>query len=206
MTDEIREPSIEKPVIKHMVEGANGQTIFNDYGDPNSKHDPYAHSRDIVYSMKYILMQALNDMIIENNSPNVDDVVGKLGFTNHRLLEGYNSLVDTINSFVGSKRARVDLTIDEAATGNGYAQLEPELKLILESEIGRLFIAMFFFAARSLTPQGGKPLGDIGYNGAFDFIASEVKQALDGVETPYAKGLKEKRDGKEVIGANKQQE
>ena len=197
MSDEIKEPSYEKPIVKYMVEGANGQTIFRDMSDPNSSHDPYAHSRDIVYSMKYILIQVLADVLEENHSPSVDDKIGETGFTNHRILEGYNSLVDTINSFVGSKRSRIDLTIDEAATANGYAQLEPTLKLILEAAIGRLFIAMFFFAARSLTPIGGKPLGDIGYGGAFDFVANEVKQALDGVETPYAKGLKDARKAKE---------
>ena len=101
MPEEIREPSYNKPVISRMVEGANGQTIYNDMQDPNSNRDPYARSRDLVYSMKNMLVQLLNDLLKENMSPTVNDVAGKSGFSNHRLLEGYNSLVDTINSFVG---------------------------------------------------------------------------------------------------------
>lgn len=186
-----------KPVLQYMQEGADGYTIYSDMRDPNSHRDPYAPSRDIVYSMKFVMKQLLDDLLTENNSPTVNDVAGASGFSNHRLLEGYNSLIDTINSFVSKNRPRPDLTIDEAATENGYAQLEPQLKLIMEAALGRLFIAIFFYAARSLTPLGsGVPAGDIGYNKAFDFIAKEVTQALDGVETPYAKRLKDARKKK----------
>ena len=192
------ENSSEKPILQYMQEGADGYTIYNDMRDPNGNRDPYAPSRDIVYSMKFILQQLLNDLLTENNSPTVNDVAGESGFSNHRLLEGYNSLIDTINSFVSKNRPRPDLTVDEAAKENGYAQLEPQLKLIMEAALGRLFIAMFFYAARSLTPLGsGAPAGDIGYNKSFDFIAKEVTQALDGVETPYARKLKNARKEKD---------
>lgn len=190
MSEEIREPAYNKPAIKRMIEGANGETIYNDMRDPNSNHDPYARSRDLVYSLKIMLPQLLRDLMEENMSPTVNDVAGKSGFSNHRLLEGYNSLVDMINSFVGSGRSHVGQTLDQAAVENGYADLEPELKLILEACLGRLYLAAFFFAARSLTPIGGTPMGDIGYNKTFDFIANEVKMALDGVETAYAKKIK----------------
>lgn len=196
MTDEIKEPSYFKPVIHRMVEAANGHTIYNDMRDPNSNRDPYAPSRDLVYSMKMMLKQLWDDLKKENDESD-PEAVGKSGFTTYRLLEGFNSLVDTINSFVGKNRGRVDLTIDECAKNNGYADLEPELKLYLEACLGRLYLAAFFFAARSLTPQGGAPMGDIGYGKAFDFIANEVKQALDGVETPYARKLKDARKEKD---------
>lgn len=191
MPEEIREPSYNKPVISRMVEGANGQTIYNDMQDPNSNRDPYARSRDLVYSMKNMLVQLLNDLLKENMSPTVNDVAGKSGFSNHRLLEGYNSLVDTINSFVGKGKSHVNQTLDDAARENGYADLEPQLKLIMEACLGRLYIAAFFFAARSLTPIGELPMADIGYGKTFDFVANEAKMALDGVETPYARKLKE---------------
>lgn len=192
----IEEPAYQKPVIKKMVEESAGYTVFNDLSDPNSKRDPYAPSRDLVYSMKMMLSQMLNDLLAENEEED-NEKVGKSGFTNYRLLEGFNSLVDTINAFVGKNRGRIDLTIDEAATNNGYAQLEPELRQHIEACLGRLYIAAFFFAARSLTPQGGAPMGDIGYGKAFDFIANEVKQALDGIETPYARRLKDARKEKD---------
>lgn len=193
MSDEIREPSYSKPVIQRMVEGANGYTIYNDMRDPNSNRDPYAPSRDLVYSMKYMLDQLWRDLKQENDEADPEKV-GKSGFTYNRLLEGFNSLVDTINSFVGKYRGKVGLTIDECARDNGYADLEPQLKLYLEACLGRLYLAAFFFAARSLTPQGGAPLGDIGYNKSFDFIAHEVKHALDGIETSYARKLKHGRE------------
>lgn len=193
MSDEIKEPSYNKPVIRRMVEGANGYTIYKDLGDPNSSRDPYAPSRDLVYSMKMMLKQLWEDIKKENDESEPEKV-GKSGFTYNRLLEGFNSLVDTINSFVGKYSGRVDLTIDECAKNNGYADLEPQLKLYLEACLGRLYLAAFFFAARSLTPQGGAPMGDIGYGKTFDFISNEVKQALDGIETPYAKKLKDGRE------------
>lgn len=193
---EIKDPWYEKPAIQRMVEESNGQTIFDDRRDPNRARDPYSPSRDLVYYMKVVLPGVLEDLMGQNMSPTVNDAIGKTGFTNHRLLEGFNSLVDTINGFVGKSSSHVGQTLDEVAEANGYKQLEPELKLILEATLGRYFLAAFFFAAKCLTPVGGDPLGDLGYKGTFDFVSNEVKQALDGVETPYAKGIKDARKEK----------
>lgn len=184
----------QKKAIQRLVEESNGHTIFDDRQDPNRARDPYSPSRDLTYYMKIALPQILDDMLTENMSPTANDIIGKSGFTNHRLLEGFNSLVDSINGFVGKGRDHVGQTLDEVFEENGYAALEPELKLVLEATMGRLFIAAFFFAARCLTPVGGQPLGNIGYGGTFDFMANEVKQAMDGVETPYARKLKSSKN------------
>lgn len=194
--NEIKDPWYEKPCINRMVEESNGHTIFDDRQDPNRARDPYAPSRDLTYYMKLVLPDVLDDLLAENCSPTVNDAIGKSGFTNHRIMEGYNSLIDMINGFVGSGRNHVGETLDEVAEEFGYKQLEPGLKLIIEAMIGRYFIASFFFAAKCLTPMGGQPLGNIGYRGTFDFLSNETKQALDGIETEYARKIKNDREKK----------
>lgn len=190
-----QDPWYEKPCIKRMVEESNGHTIFSDRQDPNAARDPYAPSRDFTYYMKLVLPGIWDDMVKEELSPSIVEVAKKLGVENLRLREGFNSLVDTINGFVGSGRSHIGQTLDEVAEEFGYKQLEPETKTVLEAIIGRYFIASFFFAAKCLTPTGGTPVGNIGYKGTFDFISNEVKQALDGVETKYARKLKDEKEG-----------
>lgn len=188
--NEIVDPWYEKPCIKRMVEESNGHTIFSDRQDPNAARDPYAPSRDFTYYMKLVLPGIWDDMLKESYSPSVTAVAEKLNVGNLRLREGYNSLIDMINGFVGSGRSHIGQTLDEVAEEFGYKQLEPETKVLLESMVGRYFIASFFFAAKCLTPTGGQPLGNIGYKGTFDFLSNEVKLSLDGVETEYARKIK----------------
>lgn len=191
-----KDPWYAKPCIQRMVIGSNGHTIFDDRQMPNQNRDPYAPARDFTYYMQYVLYDILQDLFDEDYSSSITEMVKKWGVENRRLIESGNSLVDTINGFVGSGKSHVGQTLDEVAEEFGYKQLEPEAKTLIEAMVGRYFIASFFFAARCLTPEGGKPMGDIGYNGAFAFMANEFKQALDGVETDFARKLKDARKEK----------
>ena len=191
--NEIKDPWYEVPAIKRVVEEANGHTIYNDMQDPNRNRDPYAPSRDLVYYMKLILPCIQKDLFRDEMTRVVYDVAGRENFDNKRLIEGFNSMIDMINGFVGSGRSHVGQTLDEVAEEFGYAQLESYLKVILEAILGRYFLGSFFFAAKSLTPTGGKPLADIGYNGTFDFVTHETNMALDGIETEYARKIKNER-------------
>lgn len=192
-----KDPWYAKDCIQRMVTGSNGHTIFDDRQMPNHNRDPYAPSRDFTYYTQYVLMDVIKDLFNEEYAPSITQMAEKWGVSNIRLIEACNSLVDTINGFVGKDKSHVGQTLDEVAEKYGYKQLEPEAKTLVEAIVGRYFIASHFFAAKCLTPEGGKPLGDIGYNGAFDFMANETKQALDGVETPYARKLKDARKEKE---------
>lgn len=192
-----KDPWYAKPSIRRMVEGSNGYTVFDDRQVPNRTRDPYAPSRDFTYYMQYVLFDVVQDLFNEDYSPSITEMIKKWGVENTRLIESCNSLADMISGFVGCSSSHVGQTLDEVAEKYGYKQLEPEAKTLVEAIVGRYFIASFFFAAKCLTPEGGKPMGDIGYEGAFAFMANETKQALDGVETPYARKLKDAREKKE---------
>lgn len=196
--NEIKDLWYEKPCIQRMVEESNGQTVFDDRHDPNKARDPYAPSRDFTYYMKWVVKDVWDDMDGRGYSPSISAMVDKWAVSNNRLKETYNSFIDMVNGFVGGNKSHIGQTLEEVAEQFGYKQLEPEAKTLFEAMIGRYFIASFFFAAKCLTPVGGKPLGDIGYNGTFDFFAREVKLNLDGVETEYSRKLKEEKEKREV--------
>lgn len=148
----------------------------------------YSPNRDVLNTFPLVVNEIWDD-IVAGNEYIYPKLAQRWKFNTSRILEAYNAYVDALSMF---RYETGSATFDEAAVSSGFSELDPRLRLMLEAAVGRYMAGIYFYAIKDVTAQGEDPPPYAGYD-TLQTIASEIKVALDGVETELAKRIKEHR-------------
>lgn len=155
-------------------------------GDPNKPL--YNANTDVINIMPFALERVLFMLLSTDFNPMADKVMDDHNITIKELEKTYRAFCNALDYFTGPQARS---TIDEASAAAGYAERPAIEKLLVEGMLGRIMLAFYWFGIRERTVAGGMPPVPPAYN-RLPILWNEINQALDGIETPYAKEVKEK--------------
>lgn len=174
-----------------MIEDANP---VEDYLQDNAENNrymgegtpAYAPQRDILALFPVAVNQLWLDIDEDTWNKRYSSLMKKWKLEKNQVLHAFNLYVDTMTHF----QQGVAATFDEAADLTGFSELNPRLVLLIEAMIGRYVAAAYFYGLKDVTIQGEDPPPFAGYD-TFHKLLEEIKDGLDGVESEYARQLKE---------------
>lgn len=165
---------------------STGGTKIASGGDPNKPY--YDANTDIVNIMPFALERLVWMLLSTKFCPLADRIGDAHGITIRELEKTYQAFCKTLDYFTGPEARS---TIDEAAKVSGYTDRPDMEKILVEGLLGRIMLSFYWFGIRGRTAMSGMPPVPPAYD-RLPIIWNEIMQALDGVETPYAKKVKAK--------------